>query len=146
MNKVNSTNPEPLLERPFFLSVLNIVILTYSGALTLITLILSINYKWVTEVLNDYLPNQNFEEFRVLITTTLLERGITFPDIDCIVLRAEHDVFNKSTLIQIAGRVGRAIGFENGSVIFYSKYLSKAMRQAKKEIQLMNKQNEMQNM
>ncbi|OQX93734.1 MAG: hypothetical protein B6I17_01595 [Tenericutes bacterium 4572_104] len=86
------------------------------------------------------------KEFRVLITTTLLERGITFPDIDCIVLRAEHDVFNKSTLIQIAGRVGRAIGFENGSVIFYSKYLSKAMRQAKKEIQLMNKQNEMQNM
>ncbi len=79
MNKVNSTNPEPLLERPFFLSVLNIVILTYSGALTLITLILSINYKWVTEVLNDYLPNQNFEEFRVLIIsiTALLIFGLT---------------------------------------------------------------------
>ncbi len=85
-------------------------------------------------------------EFRILLTTLLLERGVTFPDIDCIVLRAEHEVFTKSTLIQIAGRVGRSVGFENGSVIFYSKYLSKAMKASKKEISLMNKQNEMQNM
>ena len=80
MNKAISTNPEPLSKRPFFLSVLNIVILTYSGALTLITLILSINYKWVTKVLNDYLPNQNYDEIKVLLmsVTALLIFGFTF--------------------------------------------------------------------
>ena len=55
-----------------------------------------------------------------LLSTTILERGITIKDVDVIILYAEHKVFTYQTLIQIAGRVGRKIGDETGNVyIFY---------------------------
>ncbi len=85
-------------------------------------------------------------EIRVLITTTILERGVTFQDIDCVVVMSDHKVFTKSTLIQIAGRVGRLSEFNPGQVIFYSQYVSKEMKDARKEIIWMNKQNEMPNL
>lgn len=82
--------------------------------------------------------------FQLLLTTTLLERGVTFSDIDCIVFQADHKVFTKSTLIQISGRVGRKGEYEEGSVVFFSRYISNAMKAAKQEIKLMNRKNEMQ--
>ncbi|MCK5763865.1 MAG: DEAD/DEAH box helicase family protein [Clostridiales bacterium] len=78
-------------------------------------------------------------DFLFLIATTVLERGVTFSDIDCIVIDSDHEVFSKESLIQISGRVGRIAGYENGEVIFISKYLSKQMKQCKKEIMNMNK-------
>lgn len=85
-------------------------------------------------------------EFRVLICTTILERGVTFSNIDCVVVNADHQVFSKETLIQITGRVGRLYEFENGKITLYSQYISKAMTAAKKEIIWMNKRNEMSNL
>src|SRR5699024_10868656 len=60
----------------------------------------------------DRLREQKIKKFRkkhlhVLITTTILERGVTFPSIDVIVLHAGHKVFDEAALIQIAGRAGR---------------------------------------
>jgi len=74
----------------------------------------------------------------VLITTTLLERGVTFANLQVIVLYSNHIVFNKATLIQIAGRVGRKIEYPKGDVIFYAQKISKAMKQCIKEIKKMN--------
>ena len=55
-----------------------------------------------------------------ILSTTILERGITIKNVDVIVLYADHKVFTYQTLIQIAGRVGRKIGDETGNVyIFY---------------------------
>jgi len=101
-----------------------------------------------SKTINKNLVIKSFKnkEFRILITTTILERGVTFPDIDCVVIEADNHVFTKSTLIQISGRVGRLSEFNTGKVTFYSGYLTKAMKDAKKEIIWMNKQNEMQAM
>ena len=62
-----------------------------------------------------------------ILTTTLLERGITIEDVQVIVLQADHEVFSKEVLIQIAGRVGRHPKYPKGEVIFISKSASKAM-------------------
>lgn len=47
------------------------------------------------------------KQTNVLITTTLMERGITIEDVQIIVLFGEHAVFDCASLIQIVGRVGR---------------------------------------
>src|SRR5699024_5940787 len=40
-------------------------------------------------------------QITVLLTTTILERGVTFPSIDVAVLDAGHDVFDEAALVQI---------------------------------------------
>lgn len=77
----------------------------------------------------------------ILVTTTLLERGVTFVDIDVYVLDADHQVFNRATLIQIAGRVGRHHQYSQGQLLFFSTYLTKPMKQAKNDIIYMNLKN-----
>ncbi len=66
--------------KSFFLTVLSVVILTYSGMLGLFTITLLLKYKWVTEVLNDYMPNDSFSETKVLILSFsgMIIFGITF--------------------------------------------------------------------
>nr|WP_252899005.1 helicase-related protein [Secundilactobacillus odoratitofui] len=54
-----------------------------------------------------------------LITTTILERGITFPGIDVIVIGANDPVFSTAALVQIAGRVGRKETAPTGLVRFF---------------------------
>lgn len=43
-------------------------------------------------------------EIDLLISTTILERGVTFPSVDVMVLDAGHTVFDEAALVQIAGR------------------------------------------
>jgi competence protein ComFA len=74
-----------------------------------------------------------------LISTTILERGVTFDNIDCLVLYSDNVVFTKQTLIQISGRVGRNHDDQSGYVIYLSEYISKSMKQAKREILEMNR-------
>ncbi|MEY8741167.1 helicase-related protein [Bacillales bacterium AN1005] len=59
------------------------------------------------------------KEIKLLITTTILERGVTFPNIDVAVLGAEDAVFTASALIQIAGRAGRSVKNPFGDVAFF---------------------------
>ncbi|MDK6788179.1 helicase-related protein, partial [Actinotignum timonense] len=46
------------------------------------------------------------KEITILVTTTILERGVTFPCVDVFVVEANHRLFSRSALVQIAGRVG----------------------------------------
>lgn len=78
-------------------------------------------------------------DLQFLITTTILERGVTFPSIDVYVVDAGHTVFDEEGLIQIAGRAGRSSNDPNGEVIFLHNGKTRAMLQARREIQLMNK-------
>ena len=64
-----------------------------------------------------------------LFCTTVMERGVTFPDIDVIVYRAEHMVFDKSSLIQISGRVSRDIRYPEGTVWFLAKEKGKEIKE-----------------
>ena len=44
-------------------------------------------------------------ELTILISTTILERGVTFPCVDVFVVEANHRLFTKSSLIQIGGEL-----------------------------------------
>lgn len=59
------------------------------------------------------------EEINFLVTTTILERGVTFPGIDVFVLGADDAVFSSAALVQIAGRAGRNVARPTGDVIFF---------------------------
>lgn len=78
-------------------------------------------------------------EIRILVSTTILERGVTFPCVDVYVIDAHHVLFNRSSLVQISGRVGRSKERPTGELIFYHEGLTKAIIKAKKEIRQMNK-------
>jgi len=82
-----------------------------------------------------------FEKGRcfVLLTTTLLERGVTFKGCDCLVMESDHRIFDRDTLIQIAGRVGRDKDASQGKLVFYSRLVTSAMIEAKQEIKRMNR-------
>lgn len=75
----------------------------------------------------------------VLLTTTILERGVTFDDIDVLVIDSDNPFYNKAALVQIAGRVGRKIDFQQGRVYFaYTRY-TETIKQARKFIKQNNK-------
>lgn len=69
-------------------------------------------------------------EFSILLTTTILERGVTFDDIDCIVYNADNQFFQTNALIQISGRVGRKKQYQNGIVIFYYSNLTTSIAES----------------
>lgn len=79
-------------------------------------------------------------EVNILVTTTILERGVTFPEVDVFVVLANHKLFTSSSLIQIAGRVGRAISRPNGQLLFIHEGISLQMKKARCEIIKMNKE------
>ncbi|QTN00400.1 DNA/RNA helicase [Sediminibacillus dalangtanensis] len=78
-------------------------------------------------------------ELQVLITTTILERGVTFPSVDVAVLDAGHAVFDEAALVQIAGRAGRSPDDPDGEVLFFHAGKTKAMVAAVRSINAMNK-------
>ena len=90
--------------------------------------LISSETKYKAIVLKDFV-NGNF---KVLISTTILERGVTFDNVNVIVIEASNKVYNEATLIQIAGRVGRS--GDDGLVVFFSKEKSIAMIRARKKI------------
>ncbi|MDR0846432.1 MAG: DEAD/DEAH box helicase [Lactobacillales bacterium] len=77
-------------------------------------------------------------EVKILLTTTILERGVTFTGVNVIVLESNHRVFNSSSLVQISGRVGRKVERYDGEVLFIHDGVSEAMKLARKEIVEMN--------
>lgn len=80
------------------------------------------------------------EEFDFLMTTTILERGVTFRDIDVFVLGAEDSIFNEASLVQIAGRAGRHKDFPTGKVWYGHFGYTKAMKKAVQQIKYMNQE------
>ena len=111
------------------------------------------------ELLQEQFPNENIgfvssvtenrleqvQDFRdgeltILISTTILERGVTFPCVDVFVVEANHRLFTKSSLIQIGGRVGRSMDRPTGELLFFHDGLNVAIKKAIKEIKQMNKE------
>lgn len=79
-------------------------------------------------------------ELTILISTTILERGVTFPCVDVFVVEANHRLFTKSSLIQIGGRVGRSVDRPTGELLFFHDGLNASIKKAIKEIKQMNKE------
>lgn len=79
------------------------------------------------------------QEITVLLTTTILERGVTFPSIDVLVIDSGHPVFDEAALIQIAGRAGRSASDPKGTVVFLYQTKTKAMVRTDQSIREMNR-------
>lgn len=74
-----------------------------------------------------------------LITTMILERGVTIPDIDVGIFAAEHEIYEESALVQISGRVGRHPKWPTGDIVFFHHGVTLAMVQAREQMLRMNK-------
>ncbi|MGD6778632.1 DEAD/DEAH box helicase [Sutcliffiella horikoshii] len=75
---------------------------------------------------------------KILVTTTILERGVTVADVQVGVLGAENEVFTDSALVQIAGRVGRSSHYPSGDVRFFHYGKTNEMVAAVDQIRRMN--------
>ena len=78
-------------------------------------------------------------QLTILVSTTILERGVTFPKVDVFVVNSHHRLFTKSSLIQIAGRAGRSPDRPTGLVYFFHTGLTRDMTRAISEIRQMNR-------
>ncbi|MFT9598149.1 DEAD/DEAH box helicase [Mesobacillus sp.] len=76
----------------------------------------------------------------ILLTTTILERGVTIPNIDVAVIGSEDRIFTESALVQIAGRAGRSAEYPTGDVTFFHYGKTEAMLSARSQIVTMNKE------
>ncbi|MBQ2689121.1 MAG: hypothetical protein IJG05_03485, partial [Solobacterium sp.] len=74
----------------------------------------------------------------IIFSTTVLERGVTVERADICVFRADHDVFDESALIQMAGRAGRSFTFPHGDVLFLCTERSRICEQCLQRIQEAN--------
>lgn len=82
----------------------------------------------------------NFKKGKLdyLVTTSILERGVTCKNLQVIVYNADNKLYSKEILIQISGRVGRKKQAPNGKVIFLAKKPKKEINQAIYEINRLN--------
>ncbi|MBW3350061.1 DEAD/DEAH box helicase [Limosilactobacillus reuteri] len=78
-------------------------------------------------------------DYDFLVTTSILERGVTFPGIDVYVLGADDPVFSSSALVQIAGRAGRAQSRPTGRVIFWINCNCRQVNQAVSQVKYLNR-------
>ena len=78
-------------------------------------------------------------DYDFLITTSILERGVTFPEIDVYVLGADDPVFSSSALVQIAGRAGRSQSRPTGRVIFWINCNCRQVNQAVSQVKYLNR-------
>ncbi|MGM9874208.1 MAG: helicase-related protein [Bacilli bacterium] len=59
-----------------------------------------------------------------LVTTSVLERGVTVKDLQVIVMHANHEIYDEYSLEQISGRVGRKKDAPTGKVIFIANEIN----------------------
>lgn len=77
---------------------------------------------------------------RVLVATTVLERGITVPSAQVVVLFADDErVFDTAALVQMAGRAGRSAADPDGLVYFVARRRTPAMSRAVGQIRELNR-------
>lgn len=74
------------------------------------------------------------KKYRYLVTTAVLERGVTVKDLQVIVFKADHRIYDRYSLVQIAGRVGRKKDAPEGDVILIGRKISESMIEAKEDI------------
>ena len=74
-----------------------------------------------------------------LVTTAVLERGVTVRNLQVIVYGADNIIYDDRALIQIAGRVGRKYDAFTGEVIFLATDRTAAIEKSIKEIREKNK-------
>ncbi|WP_270166233.1 helicase-related protein [Paenibacillus sp. SYP-B4298] len=78
-------------------------------------------------------------DIRLLVTTTILERGVTVPRSDVFILDAGAGLFDAASLVQMAGRAGRSGDDPFGRVYLCSPDVTHSQAQAVRQIRTMNR-------
>lgn len=76
---------------------------------------------------------------RMLVTTTILERGVTVPKTDVFIMDADQSLFDETALVQMAGRAGRSKDDPDGNVYFLAECRTREMSRAIRQVKLMNR-------
>ncbi len=87
---------------------------------------------------NDIISGFKNKKYKYLVTTHVLERGVTVENLQVIVFLANHPLFDFSSLIQIAGRVGRKASAPEGEVLFITDEVNSEIKEA---IRVINEKN-----
>jgi competence protein ComFA len=77
-------------------------------------------------------------QYAFLITTAILERGITLANLQVILFAGDHPLMTTAMLIQMAGRVGRKKTAPTGKVIALVDYVTPALKEANAKITFAN--------
>ena len=77
-------------------------------------------------------------KYKFLVTTAVLERGVTVKDLQVIVFHADSVIYDTPSLIQIAGRAGRKKEAPEGEVIFLAETNTEQIKGAIAEINAAN--------
>ena len=88
---------------------------------------------------NELIDDFRNGKYQYLVTTAVLERGVTIKNLQVIVFHADHDVYDSASLIQIAGRAGRRKEAPEGEVIFFAKRNNEQIQGAIDDINANNK-------
>jgi competence protein ComFA len=78
-------------------------------------------------------------DIRILLTTTILERGVTISKADVVVLDADSALFDAAALVQMAGRAGRSAADPYGKVYYLAREHNRAQADAVRQIRAMNR-------
>ncbi len=92
------------------------------------------NYIVCHSKVNYHVNNDN----NIILSTAVLERGITISNINVMILYCNHKNYSKETLIQMSGRVGRVFPHTKGQIYFCSDIISYNQLQAIKHIEQCN--------
>lgn len=96
-------------------------------------------------LIHSKVPNNSkiIEEFKkgkrkYLVTTSVLERGITIKGLQVLIFHADHKLYTKEALVQISGRVGRKKDEPSGEVIYYISQINSAISTSIEDIKNKN--------
>ena len=78
------------------------------------------------------------QKYMYLVTTAVLERGVTVKDLQVIVFLANHQIYDSHALIQISGRVGRKKEAPTGEIIYFCTENTLEIQTSIKEIRKAN--------
>ncbi len=77
-------------------------------------------------------------KIQFIITTTVLERGVTVSNVDVCIIKCDDVIFDDRAIVQIVGRAGRDKYYPNSNVVLFSDYNTLAIKAAIKQIKRMN--------
>lgn len=82
------------------------------------------------------------QELNILVTTSILERGVTFDDVSVAIFFPEHTLMTKEMIIQICGRVDRGVKEAAYQLLAYYGVFTDKIHSVSKQIKEMNDQRE----
>lgn len=148
-----------IMIRPFFLKWITLVLLLFQFRKQQVPVFIFVPTiglgKWMLRIIINFFPTTKLafsssmdreevvQRFKhkpdfFLITTAILERGITVSQLQAIIFEADHRLYTTSMLIQMAGRVGRKLNAPTGKVILLTNHQSPSILGAKAKIKFAN--------